>query len=753
MVVALLAAACVQQPALPPLVPQPAKIVRGLGQFEFDSRTRFSADGAARKVAEPLRVQVAGATGFEIPYTGAEGQNVVSLRLRPGLAHLGREGYAMEVSPTRIRIEAPTPAGLQYATETLRQLLPTELVATNPSPSALRWSVPCLVVEDAPRFEWRGLHLDVSRHFFPVAFIKRTLDSMALLKLNRFHWHLVDDGGWRIEIKKYPRLTEVGAWRKAISEVWSQTRLEFPEPEDKSPRYGGFYTQEEVREVVAYAAERNIEVVPEIEMPGHSMPALAAYPEVTCDYFAQTAWKIATGMQHATNYCPGKDGTFQFLEGVLDEVMQLFPSKVIHIGGDEVNKLQWNKCAPCAARMAGERLAGPEELQSWFLRRIERYLNGQGRTMMGWDEILEGGLAPNAEVMSWRGEEGGVAAAKAGHRVVMTPTSHCYFDFSYDAISTRKAFEYEPVPASLSEAEGKRVRGAQANVWTEWMETPEKVESMLFPRLLGMAERLWSPATNRDTDAFMVRADAFYGRLDAMGRAYRVPLPEPSEAALVLAGSGTLSFAAPPLPGGVVRYTLDASEPLADSPVFNAPIALSGSGTVTAATFTASGRRSDAMRVPYVTVAPRGVQGLVPGLELRHAEGKWSAVPDLHIEGFQPVPRIDASAFEGQEAYALEWTGFIRIPAHGKYTFELGSDDGSVLWIAGIKIVDNDGLHGFGLKSGAVTLAAGAYPFKLGFFEAGGADRITLAVRGPERPLGPVPDAWWFRVADPRNAH
>ncbi len=745
MVAALLTASLLQQPALPPLIPMPAKVVRGLGHFEFDARTRFSADGQARRVVEPFRKGLAAVTGFELPYSNGDGENVVSLRLRPQLAHLGREGYAMEVSSARIRIEAPTTAGLLYATETLRQLLPTELESDGPHPRSTPWRVAALVVEDSPRFEWRGLHLDVSRHFFPVAFIKRTLDSMALLKLNTFHWHLVDDGGWRIQIKKYPRLTRVGAWRKAMPEMWAQGKVEFPEPGDRSPRYGGFYTQGEVREVVAYAAERNIVIVPEIEMPGHSMPAMAAYPEVSCDYFAQTAWKIATGMHHPSNYCPGKGGTFVFLQNVLDEIMQLFPSKIIHIGGDEVSKLQWNKCASCAARMTAEKLPDADALQSWFLHRIESYLNGKGRSMMGWDEILEGGLAPNAEVMSWRGEDGGIAAAKAGHRVVMTPTSHCYFDHGYDSISTRKAFEYEPIPAALTEAEGKLVRGAQANVWTEWMPTEEKVETMIFPRLLGMAERLWSPASDRDADAFLARADAFLGRLDAMGRACNMPLPQPSEAAMVLSGGGSLSFAPSPTPGALVRYAVDGSDPTVDSPAFDAAIALTGSGTVVAATFAPSGRRSDFVRVPYVTVAPRGIDGLVSGLELRHATGTWSAVPDLHLEGFQPVARVDGSAYAGGDNYALEWTGYVRIPVAGRYTFSLGSDDGSVLWIAGMKVVDNDGVHAYWDRTGTLSLDAGVYAFKLGFFEVGEADRVSLEVQAPGAVRGPVPAEWWFR--------
>lgn len=742
---AILAAGVPFSQAAPPvLIPKPAKIVMGLGTFTIDEGTRFAASGEARKAIEPLRQMLVKASGYNLPYASGAGPGVISVNLRPNLAYLGREGYALEVSPGHVRLEAPAVAGLFYASQTFRQLLPAS-VERPEDPQPEQWKIPSLAIEDAPRFEWRGLHLDVSRHFFPKEQIKRYLDSMALLKLNVFHWHLVDDGGWRLQIKRYPRLTEVGAWRKTMDEVWSQGKLEFPEPEDKSPRYGGFYTQDDVREIVAYAKARSITVVPEIEMPGHSMPAVAAYPEVSCTYFAQNVWKIATGMNHPTNYCPGKERTFEFLEGVLDEVMALFPSQVIHIGGDEVSKLQWLRCDDCKSRMAAEKLETPEQLQSWFLQRIEGYLNGKGRTMMGWDEILEGGLAPNAQVMSWRGVDGGIAAAKSGHPVVMSPTSHCYFDYSYQSISTRRAFEFEPVPEALSPDEAKFVRGAQANVWTEWMSTWEKVETMVFPRLLGMAERLWSTPADRDADEFLQRADRFLARLDAMRVAYDVPAPQPSSSALIFAERATLAFAPPGTPRAVVRYTVDGSEPTLESPVFAKPLVVTDTTTVRAATFVPSGRRSELVAVSCVRFVPRSPAGLEPGLFVRYAEGKWGLVPSLSVETPRPVVDLDASPYLGRDDYALEWSGFVSIPATGTYTFELGSDDGSALWLANVKLIDNDGLHGFATKTGSVELQAGVYPFKLGFFESGGADRVELRVSGPGIPAGPVPSAWWLR--------
>jgi hexosaminidase len=364
-----------------------------------------------------------------------------------------------------------------------------------------------LMMDDIPKFQWRGMHLDVSRHFFSKEFIKKYIDYLAMYKMNTFHWHLTDDQGWRIEIKKYPKLTEVGAWRNG-SMTGHYTDQTFDDI-----RYGGFYTQEEIKEIVAYAKERYITVVPEIEMPGHALAALASYPEFSCTggpFEVGKSWGVFDDV-----FCP-KDETFTFLENILAEVIALFPSEYIHIGGDECPKVRWKSCPKCQKRIKDEKLKDEHELQSYFIQRIEKFVNSKGRKIIGWDEILEGGLAPNAAVMSWRGTEGGIAAAKEKHFVVMSPGSHCYFDHYQGEpknepiafggyTNVEKVYSFNPIPKELSEEESKYILGAQANVWTEYINTPEHVEYMVFPRIAALSEVLWGTSNPNEYKVFETR--------------------------------------------------------------------------------------------------------------------------------------------------------------------------------------------------------------------------------------------------------
>lgn len=420
------------------------------------------------------------------------------------------EWHQVSVRPDGIMVTAHGEAGLFRGSRTLIQLLEQGREAG---------ALPCLNITDWPRFSWRGMHLDACRHFWSVEFTKKYIDLLARYKMNSFHWHLTEDQGWRIEIKKHPKLTAVGAWRKG-SQVGPYARLQY----DSIP-YGGFYTQEQIREVVAYAKARHITVVPEIEMPGHAMAALAAYPQLGCTggpYDVQRGWGVFEDV-----FCAGNDSVFALLQDVLTEVMDLFPSEYIHIGGDECPKERWTACAKCQRRMKTEGLKDEHELQSWFIQRIERFVNSKGRRIIGWDEILEGGLAPNAAVMSWRGTEGGVAAARSGHYAVMSPGSHCYFDhyqgdpanepMAFGGYTTlQKVYSYEPIPAELKPEEHRFILGAQGNVWTEYILTPEHVEYMAVPRMLALAEVLWTPKEKRDEKDFIHRLEQEFPRLDAM---------------------------------------------------------------------------------------------------------------------------------------------------------------------------------------------------------------------------------------------
>ena len=434
------------------------------------------------------------------------------------------EGYALTVTPRGATVSGASPRGVLWGAQTLRQLLtppapPNASAGESDAPAAL----PVVDIVDHPRFAWRGLHLDVARHFFPVPFIEQLIDLMSLYKYNTLHWHLTDDQGWRIEIRSRPRLTEIGSRRTATPLPHDRTRS------DGAP-YAGHYTQEQVRRVVAYAAERGVTVVPEIEMPGHSQAALASYPELGCasgEYEVATTWGIKGDV-----LCAGRDTTFSFLEEVLDEVLELFPSPFIHVGGDECPKQAWRGCRHCQQRIAAERLAGADELQSWFIRRVAGWLADRGRRLLGWDEILEGGLAPGATVMSWRGSDGGVAAATAGHDVVMSPNTHCYFDY-YQARDTaaeppaigghlplQQVYAFEPVPPALA-GHAAHVLGVQGNIWTEYMVTESQVQYMAFPRALALAKVAWTPADLRSPAEFRDRLAAHRPLLDRLGVNYR----------------------------------------------------------------------------------------------------------------------------------------------------------------------------------------------------------------------------------------
>lgn len=655
-----------------------------------------------------------------------------SLRL-PGIAFeqtsdLPEEGYRLDVDSTGIRIQYRSDAGALYAVETLRQLLPAGI--DSPKGTNAPLVIPSLRIEDSPRFPWRGMHLDVSRHFFPVSFIKRYLDYIAMMKMNIFHWHLVDDGGWRIQIDKYPRLTSVGAWRYGVTDGWDQGSLSF-DPATKQPKYGGFYTKAQVRDVVKYAADRGITVVPEIEMPGHSLPVFAAYPELGC--LNQPASN--TPGQPSTNvYCAGNEKSYLFIEDVLTEVMDLFPSKWIHIGGDEVWKGYWQRCPRCQARMKEEGLKNEEELQSYFVQRIDRFLTAHGRRMVGWDEILEGGLAKGATVMSWRGIDGGIAAAKSGHDVVMSPTSHAYFDYSYDNISTDHVLDFDPVPAALSADEAKYVLGGQANVWTEWIPTIARCETMIWPRMAAMAEVLWSPAGPRDHLDFANRVAALLARLDAMGTSYYLGAPRVPAGVMIYTES--CQVAATPIPGmpGTLRYAYGADPITAKSKPYSGPITITGGDQIVHFAYvTEGGRVGDVATVTAKLAQKVELDAPVAGWRYATYAGQWKKTPDFTT--LTPVKSgVTASVGIGERpsdnGFALRFEGYLHIEQEGMYRFSLSSDDGSWLDVGGARVIDADGLHAASAKSGQAWLPAGWVRIEVGYFQSGGGLSLNLTMNG-----------------------
>ncbi|PZO29885.1 MAG: hypothetical protein DCF13_04705 [Flavobacteriaceae bacterium] len=497
-----------------PLIPQPKSILLGKGSCTITAKTTIQADKNSFE-ANYLKEVIKAQTGLDLKITSKNSSNSIQLILKsPDATNVNKEHYELSSSRNKIVITAFSNQGILYGIQTLSQLLPLEK-----SPEI---RVPWLNISDEPKYAWRGMHLDCARHFFPKEFIKKYIDYLAMYKMNTFHWHLTDDQGWRIEIKKYPKLTEIGAYRNG-SMVGHYSDQKF---DDK--RYGGFYTQDDIKEIVAYANQRHITVVPEIEMPGHAVAALAAYPEYSCTGGPFEVGKIWGVLDDV--FCP-KDETFTFLENILSEFIDLFPSKYIHIGGDECPKVRWKACPKCQQRMKTENLKDEHELQSYFIQRIEKFVNAKGRKIIGWDEILEGGLAPNAAVMSWRGTEGGIAAAKEKHYVVMSPGSHCYFDHyqgepknepiafgGYTPIE--KVYSFNPTPKELSADEAQYILGAQANLWTEYIETPSHVEYMIFPRMLALSEVVWGTSNPEKFADFQKRMIQHFDIFDKKGINY-----------------------------------------------------------------------------------------------------------------------------------------------------------------------------------------------------------------------------------------
>lgn len=485
----------------PVIIPQPAHMEAQPGTFALTAKTEITFGGGEAE-AQRLAVSLQTATGFKFkvsPISTLAKSREISLLLQSNqFENFGAEGYQLTATPKSIGITAATEAGLFYGAQTLLQLFPPEIFSSNVV-AGVKWEIPCVKITDSPRFQWRGLMLDCSRTFQSLDYLHRTIDRMAVYKLNVLHLHLTDDQGWRLEIRAYPELTRKGAC--------------FPAKYAESSSHQGFYTQAQMRELVSYAAAHHVAIVPEIEMPGHSLAALACYPELSCSGgpFEIFPWSKGPGVTDNV-FCPGNDSPFEFFDKVLAEVADIFPGAYIHIGGDEVPKKAWHACDKCQARMKAEGLTTEAELQSYFIRRVEQLVEKHAKRLIGWDEILEGGLAPNATVMSWRGVKGGNAAAKAGHDVVMSPTGYCYFDYAYGKTDSRRVFSFDPVAGMPAES-ARHVLGLQANFWSHLDREPERVDRQLFPRLLAIAERGWGTDNRSEWKDYLRRAQAQLPRL------------------------------------------------------------------------------------------------------------------------------------------------------------------------------------------------------------------------------------------------
>ena len=696
------------------IVPQPNDLVAGEGSFTLTRKTVFVADDQAelRSVIAFFNAKIKTATGFNLAVqTGDASSNYIAVKIVPE-SEMGDEAYALTVTEAGVAIEAKTARGAFYGLQTMLQLLPAEIESQQIVTNVL-WEMPTVSIKDAPQFPYRGMHLDVCRHFIPVEDIKTHLDMMALFKLNKFHWHLTEDQAWRIEIKKYPLLTELGA-----------TRVE-----GEGFVHEGFYSQDEVREIVAYAAERYIDVIPEIELPGHALAALVGYPQFSCTG-GPFEMRIIWGVEEDV-YCAGKEETFAFLEDIIDEVVDLFPYEYFHIGGDECPKDRWKECADCQARIKAEGLKDEHELQSYFVQRIEKVLLAHDRKMIGWDEILEGGLAATATVMSWRGEAGGIEAAEMGHDVIMTPGGWCYLDHFQGsnkvepvAISgyttLEKSYSYHPIPEVLSPENAKHVLGTQGNVWTEYMYTPELVEYFVYPRIIALAEVGWTKRELKDYESFLKRMHKQFVRMDMHDINYHIPLPEGVKNQEAFTESIALEFTTT-RPVKLV-YTLDGTEPQANSPVYTAPLEFTESATIKIASLLETGRMSMVRTIQVNKEAlaePVQVNDDQSGLKMRVAEGLYQTIGELDQVSDWKEMTVPGNAgsinrfFSYKQPSAAILTGYLNIEEDGVYDFSTDIDH---LYIGDRLLINNEGeVRKYSRADASIALAKGKHPVKMIF--------------------------------------
>lgn len=723
------------------IIPQPQELTIENGYLKLDKNTKILTDSDNHKVADIANYfvrQFNSVSGYSLSVSVMTGdttpKNAILFIDKNIESSFGKEGYTLKSNKNNIVLSG-SPHGLFYAVQTLFQLLPVEIYSSKNIKNT-NWYVPSVSIKDQPRFKWRGMHLDVGRHMFPVSFIKKYIDYIAMHKMNIFHWHLTEDQGWRIEIKKYPRLTKIGAWRKG-------TQIEKTNKIDNQ-RYGGYYTQEEIREIVTYAGEKFVTVVPEIELPGHSIAALTAYPEFSCtggSFEVRTKWGNSNNI-----YCAGNDSVFSFLENILTEVLELFPSKYIHIGGDEAPKTRWEECVKCQERIKNEGLKDEQELQSYFISRIEKFLNSKGRQIIGWDEILEGGLAPNAAVMSWRGIEGGISAAKLKHNVVMTPTDYLYFDYYQGKpeneplaiggfLPIEKVYSYEPIPEELSINEQQYIMGVQANQWTEYIATPELVEYMTLPRLCALSEIAWSPKHRRNLDNFLLKMNTHYERLNELGVNYRWPRLEGLNSKNIFIEKIKVEFISKQK-GTKIYYTLDGTTPSNNSTLYTKSFTVSKTTSINVIEYSSKGKSSPIYNGQYIKQKPieavttkSSQKGLIfEFFEFEKPINYTNKLLDMQASFNGKVKKfiIPIEDEKLPEKFGLIYKGFITIPADGVYTFSIISNDGSKLYIADQLVVDNDGQHGAFEKEGEIALKAGQHKIQLDYFQAGGGKALKV---------------------------
>lgn len=715
------------------IIPKPVNVVRKERNFEINKNTRIVLEHSADKdLARFLSRRLKADYGLDLKISSKASGNPAIFISRPDDYVIFNEGYSFDAADRLLHIEATTGSGRFYGVQTLLQLIRKD---------GDKVFVPNVSITDHARFSYRGMHLDIARHFQPVEFVKKFIDQMAQYKFNYFHWHLTDDQAWRIEIKKYPKLTEIGSTRPETVRERNLT----PYIGDGVP-HGGFYTQEQIKEVVKYAKERYITVIPEIELPGHASAALAAYPQFGCKadykYKVQTTWGIFKEV-----YCPTEE-TFKFLEDVLDETISLFPdSPYIHIGGDEVLKDHWKESAFVQQLKAKENLKDEHEVQSYFVRRSEKYINSKGKKMIGWDEILEGGLAPNATVMSWRGMKGGIEAAKSKHDVIMTPTDYVYFDYgqgdpAYEPLNIgsyvplEKVYSFEPVPPELTPEEAKYIIGGQANIWTEYMKTPVHVEYMAFPRMLALAEVVWSKKEDRNFTDFQRRLSALLPRLDKQNVNYRIP--EPGGLRNIVTELDKVSIELQPSPGTRLHHTTDGTTPDERSAVYEKPITLTlkpyEPATLKTIVINQAGRKSSVYASTIIRREWFGPTAFV-------AEPKQGVNFSFTAEDVQPETGETKSItlqqfvkkYDLKKPFTVVFDGYIKVEKDEIYEFQTDSVSGASIEVDYEKpMIDVTKTKERIVRSAVLPLRAGYHRVTIRYDHAGGepALRFRYGIKG-----------------------
>lgn len=726
----ILLCACGNKPELN-IIPLPAEVTVNSGTFKISKNTVINYENPELKdAAEYLQKSLNDVIGNQ-PKITVEQKKQKGILLNVDASLGSADSYKLDVDSKGVHITGSNPRSVMLGIQTLRQLMPLK---GNGETSV---KIPKLSITDQPQWEWRGMMLDVARHFFDKQEVMRFLDMMAMYKFNKFHWHLTDDQGWRVEIKKYPRLTAEGGWRKMNSHDRACINLSEKEsnPDYKLPvaklrngisEYGGYYTQEDIREVVAYAAKLGIDVIPEIDMPGHFSAAINSYPELSC--FNQSGW----GKIFSAPICPGKDGTLEFCKNVYSEIFDLFPYVYVHLGADEVEKDNWIECPDCQARMKEYELADEKELQSWFVHEMEAFFTENGKKMIGWDEILEGGMSQTATMMWWRtwARNAVHRATEQGNEVILTPNATNYFDYKQDHSTLRKLHETDPVPEGISAEQRKLIKGVQANTWAEYIPSFKRVEYMTTPRIMALSEVAWSKDEDRSWDNFYPRLITHFDRLDDLGVNYRPLDLTGVHVTNAFVGETEVTWNYP-LPNVQIRYTTDGSIPDKQSKLYTKPFKLKESTNFTIRFFRPDGSAADIVKTAYKKENYRDGQsgeGKTPGLHCEWHEAvvnKCAVIDTIPIAKEYVVDKI--SIPEGVSGKrAMVYRGYISIDKDDIYTFSLGSDDGSMLYINDEVVVDNDGPHGPVTLNGQMALGKGLHPIRLYYFDMNNGGFIDL---------------------------